>query len=48
MMESFCNKFPKIAKKETRSITIFKKGSFNSLPTDNYTFLRDEGVASKL
>jgi hypothetical protein len=38
-MEPFYNKFPKIAKKETRSITILKKGSFGSLPADHYTFL---------
>jgi len=38
-MEPFYNKFPKIAKKETRSITILKKGRFGSLPADHYTLL---------
>ena len=38
-METFYSKFPKLEKKETRSITIFKNGSYGSLPADHYTLL---------
>ena len=39
LMRTFVSRFPKLGRKETRVITVLQKGTYGSLPPDQYALV---------